>query len=94
MLDFKLSGAPPIELIKGKAKVVRLVHLYSFKFGEFFATYYKGFFDKIWGMIQNNEITASKKNEKLVGEVVRYLSEMANHSEMNDFFKTNMISLF
>jgi len=67
----------PSELVKSRAKVIRLVHLYSFKFGDLFLNYIQIFFTKIWGLIESDQLLAVKKNEKLVAEVVRYLSEMA-----------------
>lgn len=37
---------------KARAKVVRLVHLYQFKFGEFFAKYEEAFFQTIWNLVE------------------------------------------
>mmetsp|Transcript_31763 Transcript_31763/g.31041 ORF Transcript_31763/g.31041 Transcript_31763/m.31041 type:complete len:181 (-) Transcript_31763:1676-2218(-) len=82
------------ELYRCKGKVVRLVHLYSFKFGEHFQAYVEVFFQKIWGMIEGNEVKPGKQTDKLVQEVLRYLSEMVANAALNNFFKTNMIILF
>ena len=44
-----MSAAPDFEkLFKARAKVVRMVHLYQFKFGEHFESKEQQFFQKIW----------------------------------------------
>ena len=73
---------------------MRLVHLYQFKFGDYFQQYSGHFFSLIWGMVCNKMVQASKQNEKLIQAVIRYLSEMAVIPELQEFFKTNMISIF
>lgn len=50
----------PDQLIKCRSKVIRVVHLYSFKFGEEFKGYMNFFFEKIWGLICNNHVQACK----------------------------------
>jgi hypothetical protein len=42
-IDYNFKTVPS-ELIKARAKVVRLVHLYTFKFGEHFNNYFDAFF--------------------------------------------------
>lgn len=81
-------------MIRSRSKVVRLIHIYSFKFQEYFGNYQSGFFQSIWGMICNNQVNSSKANEKLVKEVVKYMSEMAGQSTYADFFKNNMLPIF
>lgn len=82
------------ELVKCRQKSVRLVHMYQFKFSEFFQKYSQFFFDRIWGMVINKQVPSSKSHEKLIQAVIRYLSEMAGYQELAPFFKTNMLSLF
>lgn len=43
-VDFPKYQKIPDELVKSRAKVVRLVHLYSFKFAESFEKYIEYFF--------------------------------------------------
>ena len=62
-------------LFKARAKVVRLVHLYHFKFGEFFTAKADAFFQKIWDQISGNKITAARECERLIFAIVRYLGE-------------------
>jgi hypothetical protein len=53
VLESDFSGLPkvPIEIVKCRAKVVRVVHIYQFKFSEFFSKYQSYFFGKIWDMV-------------------------------------------
>jgi len=37
--EFPKLAKQPVELVKARAKVVRLVHIYQFKFNEFFSNY-------------------------------------------------------
>lgn len=73
---------------------MRLVHIYQFKFNEYFQKYSAFFFDRIWGMVCNQQVQATKHNEKLVQAVIRYLSEMSSYPDLADFFKTNMLAIF
>jgi hypothetical protein len=85
----------PQELVKCRQKAVRLVHMYQFKFNEYFsAKYSMFFFERIWGMVQNKQVPATKSHEKLIQAVIRYLNEMASYPDLADFFKTNMMNLF
>lgn len=76
-LDYPNQAKVPEELIKCRAKVVRLVHIYTFKFGEHFSKYNEYFFTKIWQMITSGKVPPTKQNEKLIQSIVRYLNEMA-----------------
>jgi hypothetical protein len=92
--DFPLFQKVPIELVKCRQKAVRLVHIYQFKFNEFFQSYTALFFEKIWGMVCKNQVSSTKQNEKLIQAVIRYLSEMAAFPDLGEFYKQNMMSLF
>jgi hypothetical protein len=65
-------------LIKARGKVVSLIYLYSFKFGEFFRAYQDPMFHSIWHLIDQNKVQATKECEKLVRTTVKYMGEMAN----------------
>ena len=80
--------------MKCRHKAVRLIHLYQFKFAEYFQNYSQFFFQKIWGMVTQGQVGASKQNEKLVQVVIRYLSEMSTFPDLGEFFKSNMLQLF
>ena len=53
--DYPAFGCVPAEIIKARGKVVSLVYLYTFKFGEFFREYQDPMFDSIWSAILNNK---------------------------------------
>ena len=74
-------------LYKARAKVVRLAHLYQFKFSEHFEGYADTYFQKIWDQISNNMLTADRECERLVFAVVRYLGEAASLPNYKDFIK-------
>ena len=74
-------------LFKARAKVVRLVQLYQFKFGEYFDKHQDVFFQKIWDQISNNKITAARECERLIFAIVRYLGECAALPNYRDFIK-------
>jgi hypothetical protein len=83
------------ELIRSRQKSVRLVHIYQFKFGDYFQKHTAHFFDRIWGLVVNQQLPSTKQHEKLTTAVIRYLGEMAGgYGELAAFFKTNMLSLF
>lgn len=92
--DYPQFQKVPGELVKCRQKAVRLVHIYQFKFHEYFAKYSQFFFERIWGMVLNKWVPSNKQNEKLIQAVIRYLNEMATFPELGEFFKTNMMSLF
>ena len=93
-VDYSHLQKQPGELVKCRHKAVRLVHLYQFKFAEFFLTYSEFFFQKIWQMVLGGQVGATKQNEKLVQVVIRYLTEMASFPALTEFFKANMLQLF
>lgn len=98
ILSFVLVEAAPEvatnELIRCRQKAVRLVHMYQFKFSEYFAKYSGFFFERVWAMVINKQVPATKAHEKLIQAVLRYLSEMATLPDLHEFYKANMLSLF
>ncbi len=80
--------------MKCRQKAVRLVHIYQFKFNEYFQKYSQYFFLKIWDMVTHKHAAACKQNEKLIQAIIRYLSEMSTYPDLTEFFKSNMLSLF
>lgn len=92
--DFSSLAKVPNEIVKCRAKVVRVVHVYQFKFAEFFSKYQSYFFGKIWDMIVNGQVPASKQNERLIRAIIRYFAEMAVYNDLKAFFKDNMVPLF
>lgn len=71
-----------------------MVHLYNFKFGEYFESKANEFFQKIWDQISGNKITAARECERLIFAIVRYLGECAALPTYRDFIKGNLQSLF
>jgi hypothetical protein len=65
-VDFTFEGRTPEELVKCRSKAISLVQLYQSKFLEHFSKYSHFFFEKIWQMVLNKWVNASKLNEKLV----------------------------
>jgi len=47
----KIAKQPP-EIIKARGKVVSLIYLYNFKFGEYFRAYSEPMFLAIWSLIE------------------------------------------
>ena len=45
-------------------------------------------------MVLNKWVTATKQNERLIQNVIKYLSEMSNYPDSAEFFKSNMLNLF
>jgi hypothetical protein len=39
-------------------------------------------------------VPSNKQNEKLIQAIIRYLNEMSSYPELEQFFKTNMITIF
>ena len=74
-------------LYRARAKVVRLAHLYQFKFSEHFEKYSNTFFEKIWNQIANNKLSAGRECERLVFAVIRYFGEAAGLPNYADFIK-------
>jgi Cse1 len=65
-VDYPHFQQTPKELVKCRQKSVRLVHIYQFKFGEFFQKYSNFFFERIWGMVLNKQVPSTKVHEKLI----------------------------
>jgi Cse1 len=93
-IDFNFGGRTPDELVKCRSKAISLVQLYQSKFLEHFSKYSHHFFGKIWQMVLNKWVTANKQNEKLIQNVIKYLSEMSNYPDLTEFFKINMLNIF
>jgi len=93
-VDFNFGGRTPEELIKCRSKAISLVQLYQSKFLEHFSKYSHFFFEKIWNMVLNKWVLASKQNEKLIQNMIKYLSEMSNYPDLSGFFKSNMLNIF
>ena len=74
--------------------MVRLAHLYQFKFGEHFEKYQDVYFQKVWEIVANNKLSADRECERLVFAVVRYLGEAAGLPNYRDFIKSNLQLLF
>ncbi len=81
-------------VFRAKAKVVRLVHLYQFKFGEYFATHADLFFQSIWQVVADNRVSAAREAERLVFALVKYIGECTNIGNYSDFIKQNLALLF
>ncbi len=77
-------------LQKAQTKVVRLVHLYQSKFGEYFKQYQDHFFQQIWALVTRRTITASKSCERLLFALVRYLGDCAAIPTYSDFLAQNL----
>ena len=82
------------QVCKAKAKVVRLVHLYQFKFGEYFAKYMDVFFQKIWEIIAENRIVAGRESERLVFAIIKYVGEASGLPNYTEFLKHNLSTIF
>jgi exportin-2 (importin alpha re-exporter) len=95
--EFPLMQATPVDreaVYRTKAKVVRLVHLYQFKFGEYFATHADIFFQAIWQVIADGRVTAAREAERLVFALVKYIGECTNIGSYSEFIKQNLALLF
>ena len=79
---------------RARAKVVRLVHIYMFKFNDFFQEKQDAFFQKIWEQIANNKVTPTRQCERLIFAIVKYLGEVAGVAKYQDFIRTNLETLF
>ena len=49
---------------------------------------------KIWGLISDGKITATRECERLVQAIVRYLGECVMLPNYAEFIKTNLQSIF
>lgn len=92
--DYPAFGSVPAEIIKARGKVVSLVYLYTFKFGEFFREYQDPMFDSIWSAILNNKVQATKQCEKLVRSTVKYMGEITLMPSKTQFIKMNLMKIF
>lgn len=87
-------GKTPAEVVKCKAKAVRVIYIYQFKFSEFTQNYAQWFFQEVWSMVLGSQVQASKQNERLIHAVMRYLTEMIFNFSYHEFFKSNLATLF
>lgn len=78
------------KLFKARAKVVRMVHLYQFKFAEYFEKQADMFFGKIWEQISLSKISPTRECERLIFAIVRYLGECAAIPSYRGFMKDNL----
>jgi len=88
-----LVKVPP-EIIKARGKVVSLIYLYSFKFGEYFRQYSDPMFQAVWSLIDQNKVQPTKESEKLVRITVKYMGEQATQPSKQEFLKMNLIKIF
>ena len=49
--NFSSMGKTPSEVVKCKAKAVRVIYIYQFKFSEFTQNYAQWFFQEVWSMV-------------------------------------------
>ena len=84
----------PDELNKARGKVVSLIYLYKFKFGEHFQQYQEDMFMSIWGAIETNKVQPIKSCEKLFRATVKYIGEMTNIQSKHEFIKNNLMKIF
>lgn len=84
----------PDELNKARGKVVSLIYLYNFKFGEHFQQYQEDMFMSIWGAIETNKVQPIKSCEKLFRATVKYIGEMTNIQSKHEFIKNNLMKIF
>jgi exportin-2 (importin alpha re-exporter) len=92
--DYPKIAKQPAEVIKARGKVVSLIYLYNFKFGEYFREYSEPMFLAIWSLVEQNKVQPTKQSEKLVRVTVKYMGEMANSPSKNEFFKMNLMKIF
>lgn len=92
--DYPSLTKVPTEIIKARGKVVSLIYLYSFKFGEHFNNYKDPMFQAVWQMIEQNKVKPSKESEKLVRITVKYVGEVSNLPSKQPFIKMNLIKIF
>eukprot|EP00354_Favella_ehrenbergii_P012447 CAMPEP_0170454382 /NCGR_PEP_ID=MMETSP0123-20130129/2653_1 /TAXON_ID=182087 /ORGANISM="Favella ehrenbergii, Strain Fehren 1" /LENGTH=160 /DNA_ID=CAMNT_0010717077 /DNA_START=701 /DNA_END=1183 /DNA_ORIENTATION=- len=95
--DFTQLQVSPKEqecLYKARAKVVRVVSLYQFKFSEYFESKQDEFFQKIWEQIANQKVIASRECERMIFAIVKYMGDCASLSKYKDFIGQNLQTLF
>lgn len=54
--DYPKFKKVPIEIIKARGKVVSLISLYTFKFGEHFNDYKDPMFMAVWQLVEQNKV--------------------------------------
>ena len=81
-------------MYRAQAKVVRLVHLYQFKFAEDFQNYGEHFFKEIWDIVAQNRMTTGRECERLIQATIRYLGECAQLPNFAEFLKNNLLVMF
>ena len=84
----------PDEIVKARGKVVSLVYLYTFKFGEYFKEFRDIMFQNVWQLIESNKVQASKQCEKLVRVTVKYMGEMTLLQSKQEFIQMNLMKIF
>ena len=82
------------KVFKARAKVVRMVQLYQFKFGEYFEAKADLFFQKIWEQVSGNKVSAARECERLIFAIVRYIGECTVNPKYKDFIRGNLECLF
>jgi len=90
-----LKKDTPIEVFKARSKVVSRIHLYTFKFQEFFLKFNDNSFRAVWSMVEQNKITTNKVGEKLLKNTLRYFGEMLTYRpDKAEFIKENLNKVF
>ena len=92
--DYPKFQKVPQEIIKARGKVVSLIYLYNFKYGEYFRPYSEPMFQAVWSLIECNKVQPTKESEKLVRITVKYMGEMANQQSKTEFLKMNLTKIF
>ena len=93
-VEYQKLQKVPDELHKARGKVVSLIYLYNFKFGEHFQQYQDDMFMSIWATIESNKVQAIKSCEKLFRATVKYIGEMTNVNSKKEFIKNNLMKIF
>lgn len=82
------------KIFKARAKVVRMVQLYQFKFSEYFEKHADIFFQKIWEQVSGSKVSANRECERLIFAIVRYLGECSALPNYQTFIRQNLEVLF
>ena len=73
-------------LYKARAKVVRVVSLYQFKFSEHFKEDKQDlFFQKIWEQVAQQKIAPVRECDRLIFAIVKYIGDSAGIAKYKDF---------
>ena len=82
-------------LYKARAKVVRVVSLYQFKFSEHFKEDKQDlFFQKIWDQVAQQKIAPVRECDRLIFAIVKYIGDSAGIAKYKDFIGQNLEPLF